>query len=349
MVAAGVVDSGVVMASTFVGPTDERGVPATAGAATAPPPPGWFRGRSAEQPSSPVKPPPLPAKPLINLVPEEDAPPPAWWRRMLLALLGFAGAGYGISLLVHAFGLCVLAVWVVQAKDQALPFQTILENADGTELNAELQVAAAELSGSPPAAIVQPHLVPVPEVVPRPAVRPLSDEMLAELGERLGAQPASGGGQGQGTRGDGRGDGVEGAVGRNAVRKGSFVVWTVPSNPRPWHEYRIIVQINIPDEAKKKYDRDDLSGVMRGSDDFEMPIGQYDGRANLGVATREGYRDYPAGYYGTFNPTFKRLALKIPGAARLVRDHITVHSDLLGETQEIEIIFDEPTRRGTRR
>ncbi len=104
--------------------------------------------------------------------------------------------------------------------------------------------------------------------------------------------------------------------------KGSFTVWTVPSNPAPRQTYKIMVQIKIP-ESVSRYPRSDLSGFLVGTDGYKQ---------HFGGSSQEG--DQPI-----HNHLVQLEATSVPGAKHLVKDVIHVKSQILNEEQEIEIVF----------
>ncbi|MDB4423395.1 hypothetical protein N9276_02315, partial [Rhodopirellula sp.] len=125
--------------------------------------------------------------------------------------------------------------------------------------------------------------------------------------------------------------------GANAVSKGSFTAWTVPKNPRPLQNYRIVIEINLPQEVKGYYPRD-LSGVVVGTDSYKQTL-----PFSPGTVTRQSGSTRPLS-------KFKRITVRkhkvqflvpVPGAARLVRDRITLRSKLLKEEHSLELVFNE--------
>ena len=131
--------------------------------------------------------------------------------------------------------------------------------------------------------------------------------------------------------GDGLGDGGNGSGGlgsvagnlrvpASAITKGSFTVWTEPEDPLPGRAYEIVIQVQLSSEIKG-YRLRDLTGVVTGTDGFEKPIKF---KSTDRRAVKEGK---------------VQVRIPIPGADRLVRDTIRVHSDVLKEEQTIEIVF----------
>ncbi|MEZ6132115.1 MAG: hypothetical protein R3C59_25930 [Planctomycetaceae bacterium] len=105
-----------------------------------------------------------------------------------------------------------------------------------------------------------------------------------------------------------------------AVREGSFSVWTEPANPRPGEPYRIIIQVRLPEHIKT-YSVTDLQGVVVGSDGYRKPIPGF----------MQGKLPIVDGY--------ARLAVPIVSADKQVRDTVYIRSKLLKETQKLLIEF----------
>ncbi len=118
------------------------------------------------------------------------------------------------------------------------------------------------------------------------------------------------------------------SVGSNAVRQGSFTAWTVPEDPKPWRDYLVVIQIQLPEEARvRQYRQEDLSGFLTGDDGFTTPIGNYAGRK------------FPKKFYGEFDMAASQFVIRIPGAAAKVQDTIEVQSKILKENQTLVIVF----------
>lgn len=106
-----------------------------------------------------------------------------------------------------------------------------------------------------------------------------------------------------------------------AVRKGSFSVWTEPSSPQAGEPYRIIIQVCLPD-GMKKYNVADLQGVVVGSDGYRKPIPGY----------LRGFLPIEDGY--------ARLIVPIVTADEKVQDTIFIRSRILKETQKLLLEFE---------
>ena len=106
-----------------------------------------------------------------------------------------------------------------------------------------------------------------------------------------------------------------------AVRKGSFSVWTEPSSPQAGEPYRIIIQICLPN-GMEKYNVADLEGVVVGSDGYRKPIPGY----------LRGFLPIEDGY--------ARLIVPIVTADENVQDTIFIRSRILKETQKLMLEFE---------
>lgn len=124
----------------------------------------------------------------------------------------------------------------------------------------------------------------------------------------------------------------------DAVTKGSFSVWTVPSDPTPKQDYRIVIQVKLPSNTSS-YSMNDLSGQVIGTDNYTQPIGA---SVNSTLSSILGGNNYSRYYNsGEFNHNgdSATLSVLVPGADTLIRDTIQIRSGLLGESQEISIVF----------
>ena len=124
-----------------------------------------------------------------------------------------------------------------------------------------------------------------------------------------------------------------------AVTKGSFTAWTDPAHPQPGQLYQIIIEIRLPDRIKS-YRLSDLSGVVIGSDSYRQNL-PFD-RDSPSAARVTGGAEYKTVRRNTrVKMTGKKLqlAIKVPGAERLVKDRIRIESRRLDEEQEITLVF----------
>ena len=124
-----------------------------------------------------------------------------------------------------------------------------------------------------------------------------------------------------------------------AVTKGSFTAWTDPARPEPGQFYQIIIEIRLPREIKR-YHLADLSGDVTGSDKYrqKLPFDRNSpsaARVTDGAEYKTVRRDMTVNVVGTK----LQLAIKVPGAARLVKDRIRIKSRRLHEDQELILVF----------
>jgi hypothetical protein len=112
-----------------------------------------------------------------------------------------------------------------------------------------------------------------------------------------------------------------------AVTVGSFTVWTVPSDPKPFHDYYVYIQVKVPSSVAT-ITQDDLSGRLVGTDSYVQQIGR----------AADGTDDQWA---QEFKAKGKKAILRmlVPGSYKAVRDTIEVRSDALNEEQSISIVF----------
>jgi len=125
-----------------------------------------------------------------------------------------------------------------------------------------------------------------------------------------------------------------------AVTKGSFTAFTIPANPQPLETYRIVIEVRLPDDVKK-YRVSDLSGEVRGSDRYSQKL-PFD-------SSKPGASEFP-GENQTVKPLKSstilnvvnnkvQIVVKVPGAAKMVRDVIRIRSSKLREEQELTLVF----------
>lgn len=105
-----------------------------------------------------------------------------------------------------------------------------------------------------------------------------------------------------------------------AVSKGSFSAWTEPRDPVSGRQYTIVIQVRLPANIKK-YRASDLTGTVTGSDLYKQVIKF---KRTDDIPIKDGAA---------------LVKIPVPGAAKLVRDTISIESSLLGEKQSIQIEF----------
>ncbi len=129
-----------------------------------------------------------------------------------------------------------------------------------------------------------------------------------------------------------------------AVTKGSFTAFTIPANPKPREIYSIVIEVRLPDDVKQ-FRVSDLVGEVRGSDRYVQKL-PYDSRTpqasgypvenqKIKVLTTSTVLDVVDNRV--------QIIVKVPGAARLVKDVIRIRSKKLKEEQELTLIFGLPS------
>ncbi len=128
-----------------------------------------------------------------------------------------------------------------------------------------------------------------------------------------------------------------------AVTKGSFTAFTIPANPKPRDVYSIVIEIRLPDDVKE-YRVSDLVGEVRGSDKYVQKI-PYDKDARLASEYQTKDKDFKVLTNSTTLDVVKnrvQIIVKVPGAARMVKDVIKIRSRKLKEEQELTLVFGVP-------
>ena len=151
----------------------------------------------------------------------------------------------------------------------------------------------------------------------------LAPENSADLLTEVNTDGGGGGGRGKG-KGSSVGNLTEGfskpGGGRGVARRGKFSAWTVPSDPKPFQNYLIVIEVQWPKTRDKKLleaRRTDLTGTVEGTDQYFQIIEQT----------------------GKFIQKSSQMVIAVPGAERNVEDTIKVRSRILDEEQELRITF----------
>lgn len=128
-----------------------------------------------------------------------------------------------------------------------------------------------------------------------------------------------------------------------AVTKGSFTAWTVPKDPKPGQDYKIVIQIKVP-ETVNRYRIADLSGRVIGTDKYTLDI-PYENQFNrygtkIQKSSRSEKLDFvKRGDYARVVDNQVQVIVDVEGAKQLVQDTIEVKSRMLKEEQKLEIVF----------
>lgn len=326
----------VLQAAAAVPPVAE---PAAQVAATAPPAPPEKATSGRSRRTSAVKPPRSGVRkssgaaalvdPALTVQRPDDTPPASWPQRVVQWCLSLAAMGYGVSLLMHLMLITGLSVVVLAPK--------LMEGPIGLDAGGEiggvgtvgdLEGLSLDPGGS---GFEQPSTaVDVEMAQGMLGLGASSDELSADalqsgLMGNKGAGGGDGGGSGQG-EGDGVGNGkglpfaMPGAGGR-VTKKGSFTAWTIPEDPKPEEDYKIVIQIQLPPGISRLPRRDLDGSIVEGTDGYRLHIPR------------------PIVGYLPGNATQAQLVVPVPGARSLVRDRITLKSRVLKEQQVLEIEF----------
>ena len=133
---------------------------------------------------------------------------------------------------------------------------------------------------------------------------------------------------------------------KNAVKAGSFTVFTLPiaqafrekvepgQAPRPGQDYFIVVQLAMP-RNRSIYPLRDLTGVIVGTDGYRQKVPE--GAFIMGE--KQQFLPAPVTQAIPVVDGVVQVFIRVPGADRLVQDKIHVSSRLLREKQDLEIIF----------
>lgn len=127
-----------------------------------------------------------------------------------------------------------------------------------------------------------------------------------------------------------------------AVTKGSFTAFTIPAKPLPHESYSIVVEIRLTSNVRQ-YRVSDLSGEVRGSDNYVQKL-PFDPRSPLASGyPAENRKVKPLTSSTVLEVVDNRvqIVIRVPGAARLVRDEIRIRSRKLREEQVLTLTFDK--------
>lgn len=127
--------------------------------------------------------------------------------------------------------------------------------------------------------------------------------------------------------------------GGKAVTRGSFTAWTVPEDPVPGQQYRIVIQVKLPAHLKR-YRISDLDGRVVGTDRYQQKLPIDDEKpANTRTIRRGKLVIARRNELLPVRNHVVELSIFIPGAENLVRDTIHIESKILKEKQTLEIVF----------
>lgn len=302
--------------------------------ATAPPPPSPRRSRV----SGTVPPAPQPA-PIPTVGQDADGERRTWTERFVGWITGDAGAGYGMSFVMHAILLAILAIPVIQQLDPGPIFSTEMTEAPLDDvtfdaiIDTDLKLPDDEPGGQTP--------MTLPNLTAEDAL-PVAEALIPQVGaggtvDGLGAGDVA--------------EGIKQFVPANAVTKGSFTAWTTPiytagfpkrfgdpdpkpgDSPRRRQPYHITIQIKVPG-SRRTYSLRDLTGLVVGTDGYRQRIPEH-----TYVLMPDGSLVQPRGSIRV-KDGMVQIVVIVPGAEALVRDTIEISSRLLDEEQTLELVFE---------
>lgn len=267
--------------------------------------PQWFIRRRALQSEERKR---------IEIQPGEESERKLTWKeRFVEWFQSGEPRAYAVSFALHLLVLASLSFVLIRNTDGPIGFSTLIGfNGDDAELlpldNAETTI---ELEGGQSAA--------------DSTVDPLADylsstDMPGQLDADLLAAFGQGIGEGKGNHnGNGTGTGGGFAMPKTGkfVTKGSFTAWTVPEDPKPGEGYSIVIQVDYSKVGKKSR-WGDVTGSVAGTDGYRK---NFDSKNAIYISK--------AG----------QIIVKIPGAAENIRDVIKARSEILNESQQLEIVF----------
>ncbi len=240
-------------------------------------------------------------------------------------------AGVGGSLLVHVVVLLVLSLLILEQFRDSKPLSTEWSQSEDGPVSLPESVAAELQVESSSAEETKVRRIDTALLEGREHVLEdaLSESILEQMSAADSQLASSSGGL------------LQAPTGARVVRKGSFSVWTVPKDPRPGEEYRIVIQVRLP-KSVRRYRATDLSGDVQGTDKYrqQIPWDPRWERAGVALTLRNGRLvRLRRGDFLAIRDRLTQLVIRVPPAKRLVRDRITIRSRLLKEQQVLEIVF----------
>ncbi|MFN0196982.1 MAG: hypothetical protein ACKVT0_09555 [Planctomycetaceae bacterium] len=266
-----------------------------------------------KNPSDRARKSPKPVGPVVEDVPEPLLTPR---QKVILFITGSAGMGYLLSFLSHISALLILAFVffpeIVGEHGFSLVMSTDESHSDQELIDTKFVMPEIAAVTEVPNVLLP--MIPTPTITETELPDDITSRIQESVGNGISAEEQS--------SGTGDGGDFAGAPGKNAVFKGSFAAWTVPEDPEPGEDYKIVVRVKLPERVKRRYPVSDLSGVVIGTDGYRQVIPGITKLKTLKVL--RGYTQFD---------------VTVPGAYRLVKDKIVVRSKMLEEEQLLEIVF----------
>ena len=255
-------------------------------------------------------------------------------------LLGATAVGYYLSLLLHI-------LFYVTAAVAFLYFGNQLFDDDLVGVNVRARLADEDVQDDQPLEELPEVLIDAPDV-PSPlqqmssSLEAVEDGLIEAL--KTDQMPSLGGSSDDDEPANSSGFLFKLPEAGLAVTKGSFTAWTSPEKPQPNQNYKIIIEMRLPNDVKR-YRLSDLSGTVKGSDTFERRI-PFDRRPRFKSTSFYTDEDNKLkAITGRDTITVRenkiQMVVLIPGGADEVRDVIQISSRRLREKQELELVFGQ--------
>ena len=250
---------------------------------------------------------------LAEPAPREEEPYSEWFKRVVVRN---RWATWFTTFYVHWLILLALTAIIVHGPENAANLLINATMADYDEI--ETPVFDVEVPDLQPEPEPTPNSEPVKEEAQPLEEKsvPLDQNVMDKLSPDSSAPAAA---EGEPTESQPKPRAANPAPAM-AVSKGSFSVWTEPTQPTAGEPYRIIIQVCLPDGVVK-YNIADLEGVVVGSDGYRKPIAGF----------LRGFLPVEGGY--------ARLIVPIVRADAKVKDTVYIRSKLLKEAQQLLIEF----------
>lgn len=265
------------------------------------------RRRKKKKPQSPAP---------IGVQTEEDESL-TWQELVRRWFQSFSAMGYGVSLLFHAVLLIILSLILLSTLSEDEYFSTVVMEEDAEPMEFDVLDTRIDMPAGGDTALEDPVLQTLPnqalEIPQDLLTSQLQSSMEEALSNALGSEKGLG---------DGLGGTLKFAMPKSGkvVTKGRFTAWTVPEDPKPEEDYKVIIQIRLSKHLKR-YPRSDLTGIVVGTDGYKQ------------VIPGAGPRFLP------LKNNVTQLVITVPGAFKLVKDRIQIRSRMLKEQQVLQIVF----------
>ena len=268
---------------------------------------------------------------------EPDADPPLTTKELLL---GATAVGYYLSLLLHILFYVAAAIGFLYFGNQFFDEESV-------GINVRARLGDEDVLDDQPLEELPEMFIDAPDV-PSPLQQMSSSLEAVEEGLvealKTDQMPSLGGNRDDDEEPNASGFLFKLPEAGLAVTKGSFTAWTSPENPQPNQNYKIIIEMRLPNDVKR-FRLSDLSGTVKGSDTFERRI-PFDRRPRFKSTSFYTDEDNKLqAITGRDTVTVRenkiQMVVLIPGGADEVRDMIQISSRRLREKQELELVFGQ--------